>query len=201
MNDFFFADLPNHEVTSLINLVTTGLLLAVVWIILIPIMSGEVVLVSNRRQELDQTNFVEDASRNIENLSDSASNLFNWWAGNDQHNSDSYQTGYDNQNYDPYYGYDWASYYNDPYTNQETTSSPQVARQFQFSVGGLGSGLETFQNALGKASRALERFDVVDSAFNVLNIDTDDCRKRAICQLERSIADSTFLSFMFEKIK
>ena len=36
--------------TSVVNLVTTGLLLGIIWIILIPILSGDVVLV-NRRYE------------------------------------------------------------------------------------------------------------------------------------------------------
>ena len=117
MNITEISGLPNHEVTSFFNLATTALLFAVVWVILGPILTGEMVLVQSRQSELENTNAradVWDYGQGYNTLTDSASNLYKWWTEQyypeDTDNTDGYQTNYDESGYDNTQPYDSKNY-------------------------------------------------------------------------------------------
>ena len=91
--------LPNTAVISFLNLATTVLLLAVVWVILGPILTGQMVLVEANNQNA-RTDIPEyGQGMYYDTLSDSASNLYNWWMEQyfpeNLQNIDKYQTNYD----------------------------------------------------------------------------------------------------------
>jgi hypothetical protein len=103
--------LPNTEVISFFNLATTVLLLAVVWIILGPILTGELVLVQARQTETSNLNARADNldyghGMYHDTLSDSASNLYKWWTEQyypeNSNRIDEYQTNYDHDIRQPY---------------------------------------------------------------------------------------------------
>lgn len=247
--------LPNHEVTSFFNLATTALLFAVVWVILGPILTGEVVLIQAKQPELTNTNARADVydygqSMQYDTVTDSANNLYKWWTeqyypeNND--NPDGYQTNYDEtghdnrqtydpeipENYDEYsgstyndpytspYGYDWTNYYantentdeynanqyyGEGYNGEAVSPSYSEGRDFQFSLGGtFGTGVETvnnfWQKISGKASRALDSIDIVDTTFGVMNIDSEPCRKRTICEMERVATQYPIVSFIVKTV-
>ena len=86
------------------------LLLTVVWVILGPIISGELVLVQSRQGETNDLNARTDywdhgQGMYYDTISDSATNLYKWWTEqyfpDNTHNTDGFQTNYDevdNQN-------------------------------------------------------------------------------------------------------
>ena len=99
-----FSDLPNSDVTSFFNLATTVLLLAVVWVVLGPILTGEMVLVQARQSNTINSNARTDIwdyeqGTSLDTLSTSASNLYKWWTEQyfpeNSHEIDSFQTKYD----------------------------------------------------------------------------------------------------------
>jgi len=96
-------------------LATTALLFAVVWVILGPILTGEVVLVQNRQSaELTNTNAnarIDDSYDGYgygnmgagDSLTESVSNLYKWWTEQYPHHLSSPDDGYQT-NYDETYG-------------------------------------------------------------------------------------------------
>ena len=93
------SGLPNTAAISFLNLATTVLLLAVVWVILGPILTGQMVLVEANNQNA-RTDIPEyGQGMYYDTLSDSASNLYNWWMEQyfpeNLQNIDKYQTNYD----------------------------------------------------------------------------------------------------------
>ena len=86
------------------------LLLTVVWVILGPIISGELVLVQSRQGETNDLNARTDywdhgQGMYYDTISDSATNLYKWWTEqyfpDNSQNTDGFQTNYDevdNQN-------------------------------------------------------------------------------------------------------
>lgn len=89
-------ELPSAEITAIVNLVTTFILFAVVSTILMPILSGSVVLVQRRADTDDTlTNYDYDNAVTNDNI-DLAGGYYN-------SQEEPYNTN--NNYYDPYYGY------------------------------------------------------------------------------------------------
>ena len=99
INTINISGLPNTAAISFLNLATTVLLLAVVWVILSPILTGQMVLVQadNQNARTDISEYGQGMY--YDTLSDSANNLYNWWMEQyfpeNLQNIDKYQTNYD----------------------------------------------------------------------------------------------------------
>lgn len=101
--------MPNHEVTAFFNLATTALLFGVVWVVLSPILTGEVVLVPAEQHEYS-TNInarADNLDYGYDKISESVNNLYKWWTdqyypGYTQYSDEGYQTNYDETAYDNY---------------------------------------------------------------------------------------------------
>jgi hypothetical protein len=109
-------ELPSAEITAIVNLVTTFILFAVVSTILLPILSGSVVLVQRRVDNSADynTDYDTNSVTNPDNI-DLAGGYYNSYQ-EDPYNSveDPYNTASSNTNqnyYDPYYGYNYAGKY------------------------------------------------------------------------------------------
>ena len=109
-------ELPSAEITAIVNLVTTFILFAVVSTILLPILSGSVVLVQRRVDTSADynTDYDTNSVTNPDNI-DLAGGYYNSYQ-EDPYNTaeDPYNTASSNTNqnyYDPYYGYNYAGKY------------------------------------------------------------------------------------------
>ena len=43
--------------------------------------------------------------------------------------------------------------------------------------------------------------DWVDSTFGLINVDSEVCRERAVCELERAASENAFLGFIVKNLK
>ena len=109
--------MPSAEITAIVNLVTTFILFAVVITILMPIMSGSVVLVQRRADDTLNTDYNTDYENAVTNDNiDLAGGYYNSYQEDPHYNTaasaeaDPYNTNTNNY-YDPYYGYNYAGKY------------------------------------------------------------------------------------------
>ena len=140
-------ELPSAEITAVVNLVTTLVLLTVVSTILMPILSGSVVLVQRRSDEDAFASTDYDASNSVTNDNyNLAGGYFN------SYQDDNYNT---NNYYDPYYGYNY-NYDSNEQGRLLTFGHPSYY---------FGDWVNTAQGLISRTSDTIKRFEPLTKCY------------------------------------
>jgi hypothetical protein len=154
-------DLPSAEITAVVNLVTTFMLLAVVATILMPILSGSVVLVQRRNDE-DTTNYDYSDTTNNDVTNDNIDLAGGYYYNTAEQPDDPYAASSDPYNsfYDPNY---YANYYNNYYNTNSDSNSASRQLTFGHPSFYLGEWINQATEVFSRASKSIERFKLTNN--------------------------------------
>ncbi|XP_059081735.1 uncharacterized protein LOC131879429 isoform X2 [Tigriopus californicus] len=162
--------LPDLQTLSYINLFTSFLLLAIIWLVLTPILDGTVTIV---RSDNINTDHYESNSL----LTDDRS---------------AYMTNFDSEEQSLAIGQDYvyddgSQYAPTYYSEAETDGQYRYQNDWNFAS-------RVFPNIWTRMSRKLDGIDVLDSTFGLMKIDSETCRAKSVCEMEAKAAQSPFFA-------
>merc|ERR1712024_217223 len=171
--------------------------LTVVSTILMPILSGSVVLVQRRSDDDPFVNTDYDTNSVTNDNIDLAGGYYNGYNYNTDNTEEDNPYNTNNNYYDPYYGYN--NNYNYNYDNTAEGRLLTFGHP-EFYFGDWKSWFNNAKETLARTSDSTQSLDWVDSTFGLMNIESQVCRERAICELERKASEKAFFGFIVKNL-